>query len=64
MVALVGIGLLAPVTAALALASVAFTAALAGWRFHRRAGGITGDFLGATQQLSEIALLLILLAGG
>ena len=30
------------------------------WRFHVRAGGVTGDFLGATQQLSEIAILLTL----
>lgn len=28
------------------------------WRFTRRAGGVTGDFLGATQQISELALLL------
>ncbi len=31
-----------------------------GWRFWVRAGGITGDFLGATQQISEIAILLVL----
>jgi len=28
------------------------------FRFKRRAGGITGDFLGATQQLGELAFLL------
>jgi adenosylcobinamide-GDP ribazoletransferase len=28
------------------------------YRFKRRAGGITGDFLGATQQISELAFLL------
>ena len=28
------------------------------WRFKRRLGGITGDFLGASQQLSECAVLL------
>jgi adenosylcobinamide-GDP ribazoletransferase len=38
----------------------ASVAAGAGWRFHARAGGITGDFLGATQQLCECALLLAL----
>jgi adenosylcobinamide-GDP ribazoletransferase len=27
-------------------------------RFKRRAGGVTGDFLGATQQVSELAFLL------
>ena len=32
-----------------------------GWRFHRRAGGITGDFLGAVQQLSQLAMLAVLL---
>jgi adenosylcobinamide-GDP ribazoletransferase len=31
-----------------------------GARFHARAGGITGDFLGATQQVSECAMLLAL----
>jgi adenosylcobinamide-GDP ribazoletransferase len=45
--------------ATLALAAAA-TATLCGWRFHRRLGGVTGDFLGATQQLSEIALLAVL----
>jgi adenosylcobinamide-GDP ribazoletransferase len=29
---------------------------LLGWRFHVRAGGVTGDFLGATEQLGEIAV--------
>ncbi len=29
-------------------------------RFLTRAGGVTGDFLGATEQLSEIATLLVL----
>ncbi|MBM4364293.1 MAG: adenosylcobinamide-GDP ribazoletransferase, partial [Deltaproteobacteria bacterium] len=28
-------------------------------RFRRAVGGFTGDFLGATEQLSEIALLLV-----
>jgi adenosylcobinamide-GDP ribazoletransferase len=32
--------------------------ALLGLKFKARAGGITGDFLGATQQLCECALLL------
>jgi adenosylcobinamide-GDP ribazoletransferase len=36
------------------------TAALLGWRFFRRVGGVTGDLLGATQQLTECALLLTL----
>jgi adenosylcobinamide-GDP ribazoletransferase len=42
---------------ALALAGAA---TLLGMRFHRRAGGITGDFLGATEQVSECIVLLVL----
>lgn len=34
-------------------------AAWLGWRFLQRAGGVTGDFLGATQQLCAITVLLI-----
>jgi adenosylcobinamide-GDP ribazoletransferase len=33
---------------------------LCGWRFHVRVGGVTGDFLGATQQVTVCALLLVL----
>lgn len=29
------------------------------WRYHRRLGGITGDFLGATEQLGEVAGLAV-----
>ena len=36
--------------------------AICGWRFHRRAGGITGDFLGATQQVTQLALLVVFAA--
>ena len=32
------------------------------WRFYQRIGGITGDFLGCTQQLSEVAILFALVA--
>lgn len=35
-----------------------------GWRFYVRAGGITGDFLGATQQVSDIVILVGLAAYG
>jgi adenosylcobinamide-GDP ribazoletransferase len=55
------------VTGASAMACVA-VALLAGlvcaWRFHRRLGGVTGDFLGATQQIAEAAVLttLVLIA--
>ena len=47
--------------AMLAMVAVSMAAAmLCGWRFHVRAGGLTGDFLGATQQVCEGALLLAL----
>ncbi len=45
----------------LALAMIV-TPALCAWRFYYRAGGITGDFLGATQQLTQLALLIALAA--
>jgi adenosylcobinamide-GDP ribazoletransferase len=32
--------------------------ALLGWRFVRRIGGLTGDFLGAAEQCAEVAFLL------
>jgi adenosylcobinamide-GDP ribazoletransferase len=31
-----------------------------GWRYLVRLGGITGDFLGATEQICEIATLAVL----
>jgi adenosylcobinamide-GDP ribazoletransferase len=45
--------------AASAVATVAAIAAFTGWRYHRRVGGITGDFLGATEQLGEIGALAV-----
>jgi adenosylcobinamide-GDP ribazoletransferase len=33
---------------------------LTAWRYQRRVGGITGDFLGATEQLCELAGLAVL----
>jgi adenosylcobinamide-GDP ribazoletransferase len=44
--------------AAAALVVAALVGLGCGWRFRARAGGITGDFLGATQQVVECALLL------
>ena len=38
--------------------------AVCGWRFHVRAGGLTGDFLGATQQLTDATILVALAASG
>jgi len=35
-------------------------ALLCAWRFRVRVGGITGDFLGATEQLGEITVLAVL----
>ena len=43
---------------ALLVATAAVTA-IAGWRYKKRAGGITGDFLGATEQLCELAGLAV-----
>ena len=53
--------LLPPVDALVALAAVALTALFAARYFVRRIGGYTGDCLGATQQVSEIAFYLGLL---
>jgi len=39
---------------------LALIAAYCGFRFHRRVGGLTGDFLGATEQLCELAALAVL----
>jgi adenosylcobinamide-GDP ribazoletransferase len=42
-----------------ALAAIV-TPIVCGWRFHVRAGGITGDFLGATEQVAECTIMLAL----
>jgi len=42
------------------VAALAVITAVSGWRYRVRAGGITGDFLGATEQLGEIAVLAVL----
>lgn len=50
-------------TAALAaFAGMALATALCGWRFRARAGGVTGDFLGAAEQVNEIVILFTILA--
>ena len=51
---------IAPAEALLMLVVSALVAAFCGYRFHVRAGGLTGDFLGATQQLVCGALLFVL----
>ena len=43
----------------LAIVSI-IVALVTGWRYMRRAGGITGDFLGATEQLGELGALAVL----
>jgi adenosylcobinamide-GDP ribazoletransferase len=53
-------GILSVARAGLVGAAVAAVSAVTGWRYHRRVGGITGDFLGATEQLGEIAALAAL----
>jgi adenosylcobinamide-GDP ribazoletransferase len=53
--------LLAPVAAACALGGVLLVTIVAGRYFLRHIGGYTGDCLGATQQVAEIAFYLGLL---
>ena len=53
--------LLPPIDALVALAAVALAALLAARYFVRRIGGYTGDCLGATQQVCELAFYLGLL---
>ena len=45
-----------------ALAAMALATAFCGWRFHARTGGLTGDFLGAAEQVNEIVILFTILA--
>jgi len=44
------------------VALLGLVGALTAWRYRTRAGGVTGDFLGATEQLGEIAVLALLSA--
>ena len=43
--------------------SLATVTVLSGYQYRRRAGGVTGDFLGATEQIGEIAALAVLAYG-
>jgi adenosylcobinamide-GDP ribazoletransferase len=45
--------------AGLAATAVAAISVISGFRYYRRVGGITGDFLGATEQLGEMAALAV-----
>ena len=58
--ALVSHGVFGPGALLSVLAASIAVAVLCGWRFKVRAGGLTGDFLGATEQLCECAVLLCL----
>jgi adenosylcobinamide-GDP ribazoletransferase len=58
--ALVGAHQVSVVRVATLVAGCAATTALCNWRYDRRLGGITGDFLGATEQLCEIVALAAL----
>jgi adenosylcobinamide-GDP ribazoletransferase len=53
-------GRIAAATVVVLAAVLVAVAAVAGWRFRARAGGITGDFLGATEQVAEVAVLFVL----
>ena len=41
-------------------AAIAIVVAVTGWRYSKRLGGLTGDFLGATEQLCEMAGFAVL----
>jgi adenosylcobinamide-GDP ribazoletransferase len=41
------------------VATLSVVALVCGWRFRARVGGVTGDFLGATQQMGELAWLTL-----
>ena len=58
--ALWALGFLAVIEGAAALFAAVAAAGLCGWRFRVRVGGVTGDTLGATQQVGECAILLAL----
>jgi adenosylcobinamide-GDP ribazoletransferase len=60
--ALVRPGWLALPRAAGGAAAAVVVFLLCAWRFRARAGGITGDFLGAAQQLGEAAVLVTVVA--
>jgi adenosylcobinamide-GDP ribazoletransferase len=62
--ALVGHGDLSFARAGADFAGVAAVGLASGWRYAKRAGGLTGDFLGATEQLGEIVVLIAMAWGG
>ena len=61
----VTIAILSPMSlsvVAVALAAMATATVILGVRFRARVGGIAGDFLGATEQICEITVLMVLIA--
>jgi adenosylcobinamide-GDP ribazoletransferase len=56
-------GRLSPARAGAMVVALALVAFVTGGWFARRVGGITGDFLGATEQLGELAALAVLAYG-
>jgi adenosylcobinamide-GDP ribazoletransferase len=53
-------GLLAPARAGALVVAMAIVALATGLRYKQRIGGITGDFLGATEQIGELAAFAVL----
>ncbi|AKV02214.1 Cobalamin synthase [Labilithrix luteola] len=53
-------GVLSPLRLVAAAIACLVVGAVTEWRYRRRVGGITGDFLGATEQLCEIAIFAVL----
>jgi adenosylcobinamide-GDP ribazoletransferase len=51
---------IAPSRLAATFVVVVLVSAVTGWRYMRRLGGLTGDFLGATEQLCELAAYAVL----
>lgn len=54
--------LVAPSRAVALLAVCSCVVALCGWRFRAWLGGVTGDLLGASEQITEVGLLFVLAA--
>jgi adenosylcobinamide-GDP ribazoletransferase len=60
MVAALATGRTTPMRMAALVAVLIGVTLATGWRYVRRVGGITGDFLGATEQIGELAALAVL----